>query len=185
MTPFLRILAPTLVVLLIMANALPMMPSNAIAETPSGVHVLLGKDDPPIHIGDGEGKISDIKEALKNSNPPVPPDRHAWAFELGEVPDSLFFTVTMFSLTPNWSEWDCPTTAWLNGSRVYDLRDAEKDGQSVGTGITTTASFSVGKAYLKTGTNTVEIREEECQGKDRLFPPLNDSFIKGVMYRFQ
>ncbi len=182
MTPSLRILAPTLVVLLIMVNALPMMASNALAQTRSGIHVLLSKDDPPIHIGDGEGKIADIKEALKNSNPPVPPDRHAWAFELGEVPDRLFFTVTIFSLV-HWSNWDCPTTAWLNGSRVYDLRDAEKDGEKIGS-VTTTARFSVGKKHLKVGRNTIEIREEDCQGKDRLFPPLNDSLIKEVMYRF-
>ena len=182
MTPFLRILAPTLVVLLIMANALPMMPSNAIAETPSGVHVLLSKDDPPIHIGDGAGTISDIEQELRSSNPPVPPDRHAWAFELGEVPDRLFFTVAIFSLL-HWTDWDCPTTAWLNGSRVYDLRDAEKDGQSVGTGITTTARFSVEKEHLKMGTNTVEIREETCS--DTNSAATNDSLIKGVMYRFQ
>ena len=185
MTPFLRILAPTLVALFIMANALPMMASNALAQTQSGVHVLLSKDDPPVHIGDGEGKIADIKEALKNSNPPVPPDRHAWAFELGEVPDRLFFTVSVFSLLPHWSDWDCPTTAWLNGSHIYDLRDAEKNGQPVGMGHTTTASFPVGREHLKDGRNTIEIREEDCQGKDRLFPPLNDSLIKEVMYRFQ
>ena len=184
MTPFLRILAPTLVAMFIMANALPNMASNALAQTQSGVHVLLSKDDPPIHIGDAEGQFADIKEALKNSNPPVPPDRHAWAFELGEVPDKLFFTVTMFSLVPHWSDWDCPTTAWLNGSRVYDLRDAEKNGQPVGMRHTTTASFSVGREHLKDGRNTIEIREEDCQGKDRLFPPLNDSLIKEVIYRF-
>ncbi len=184
MTTFLRILAPTLVALFIMTNVLAMMTSNALAQTQSGIHVLLSKDDPPIHIGDGEGNIADIKEALKNSNPPDPSDRHAWTFELGEVPDRLFFTVTMFSLNPHWSYWDCPTTAWLNGSRVYDLRDAEKDGKNIGS-VTTTARFSVGKKHLKDGRNTIEIREEECQGRDRLFPPFNDSLIKGVMYRFQ
>ncbi|MCH8097168.1 MAG: hypothetical protein IID53_08830 [Proteobacteria bacterium] len=174
MTPFLRILAPTLVAMFIMANALPNMASNALAQTQSGVHVLLSKDDPPIHIGDGEGEITDIKQALRSSNPP---DRHAWAFELGEVPDRLFFTVTIFSLA-HFSEWDCPTTARLNGSRVYDLRD----GENVGSGYTTTARFSVGKEHLKGGRNTIEIREENCL--DTYFPALNDSLIKGVRYRF-
>ncbi len=161
-----------------MANALPMMASNALAQTRSGVHVLLSEDDPPVHIGDGEGKIADIKEALKNSNPPVPPDRHAWAFELGEVPDRLFFTITMFSLNPHWSDWDCPTTAWLNGSRVYDLRDA-----IIGSRSTTVARFSVGKKHLRSGKNTIEIREENCD-IDTLFPRLNDSLVKGVLYHF-
>ena len=184
MTLFLRILAPTSLALFIMANALPMMASNTLAKTGRSVHVLLSEDDPPVHIGDGEGGIADIKKVLQKSNPPVPPDRYAWHFELREVPSKLFFTVTIFSLV-HWSNWDCPTTAWLNGSRVYDLRDAEKDGQPVGMRHTTTANFSVGRDHLKQGRNTIEIREEDCQGKDRLFPPLNDSLIKGVMYRFQ
>ena len=182
MTPFLRILAPTLVALFIMANALPMMASNALAQTQSGIHVLLSKDDPPVHIGDGAGTIADIKQVLQNSNPPVPPDRHAWAFELGEVPDRLFFTVAIFSLV-RWSDWDCPTTAWLNGSRVYDLRDAEKNGEYIGSYHTTTARFSVGKEHLKGGRNTIEIREEDCS--DTNSAATNDSLIKGVMYRFQ
>ncbi|MCH8091894.1 MAG: hypothetical protein IIC57_06075 [Proteobacteria bacterium] len=177
MTLFLRILAPTSLALFIMANALPMMASNTLAKTGRSVHVLLSEDDPPVHIGDGEGGIADIKKVLQKSNPPVPPDRYAWHFELREVPSKLFFTVTIFSLV-HWSNWDCPTTAWLNGSRVYDLRDA-----IIGSRSTTIARFSVGKKHLRSGKNTIEIREENCD-IDTLFPRLNDSLVKGVLYRF-
>ena len=172
----------SVVAVFLMVNVLPMMTSNALAQAQSGVHVLHSEADPPVHIGDGEGGIADIKKVLQNSNPPVPPDRYAWHFELREVPSKLFFTVTIFSLV-HWSNWDCPTTAWLNGSRVYDLRDAEKDGEYIGSYHTTTARFSVEKEHLKMGTNTVEIREETCS--DTNSAATNDSLIKGVMYRFQ
>ena len=166
------ILACTSVPLLIMTGALPMMASNALAETRIGVHVLLSKDDPPIHIGDGRGAIEDIEHALRSSNPP---DHYTWTFKLDEVPDTMIFTVTIFSLT---KQWDCPTTAWLNGRRVYDLRN----GENVVTGKTTTARFLAEKRHLQVGTNTIEIREEACTDTESF--ALNDSLIKGLTYVF-
>ncbi len=154
--------------------------SSAIAQTPggktsaaaSGVYTLLSKNDPSIHIGDGEGAIADLEV---RSTLFSPPDRHAWTFELGKVPDRIIFTVTIFSLT---KQWDCPTMAWLNGTRVYDLRR----GENVGSGKTTIAQFSVGKRQLKPGTNTIAIREEECT--DTASFALNDSLIREVTYVF-
>ena len=164
-----------LAVLLIMANTLPMMVSNALAQTRDGVHVLLSKDDPPIHIGDGRGEIEDIEHALRRSSPP---DHYTWTFKLELVPDYIIFTINIFSLVSYSEQWDCPTTAWLNGKRVYDLRD----GENVGTGKTTTAQFLGEKRYLKVGENTIEIKEEECRATRNF--ALNDSLVKGIMYRF-
>ena len=132
--------------------------------------VLLSESDPPIHIGDGEGKIEDIEDSLRRFSPP---DQHTWTFELDEVPDTMIFTVTIFSLT---EQWDCPTTAWLNGTRVYDLRR----GENVGTGRTTTAQFPAEKQHLKVGRNTITVREEECTDTENF--ALNDSLIKGLSY---
>ena len=170
---FFGIPACTLAVL-IMANALPMMTSNALAQTQSGVHVLLSKDDPPIHIGDGAGETSDFE--VRNFNF-APPDRYAWTFEFGKVPDRIIFTVTIFSLVPV-DRWDCPTTVWVNGERVYDLRR----GENVGSGKTTTAQFSVEKKQLTVGRNTVEIREEWCINTN--VSARNDSLIKELTYVF-
>ena len=174
MTPFLRILAPTLVALFLMASALPIMASNALAKTPSGVYVLLSKDDPPVHIGDGGGAIEDIDPALRSSNPR---DHYTQTFKLDEVPDTIIFTVVIFSLAHP-SEYDCPTTAWLNDTRVYDLRT----GENVGSGKTTTVRFLAEKRRLKVGTNTIQIWEEECI--DTESSALNDSLIKGLTYVF-
>ena len=153
--------------------------SSAIAQTPgsktpvaSGVYTLLGQDDPPVHIGDGAGAIDDIERSLRSSNPP---DHYTRSFKLDEVPDTIIFTVTIFSLT---SEWDCPTTAWLNGMRVYDLRE----GENVGSGETTTVRFLVEKRHLKVGKNTIQILEEECTDTDN--SALNDSLVKGLTYVF-
>ena len=134
--------------------------------------VLLSESDPPIHIGDGEGKIEDIETTLRSINF-NPPRQYGWTFELAEVPEKIIFTVTIFSLT---EQWDCPTTAWLNGKRVYDLRK----GENVGSGKTTTAQFLVLKHQLKLGTNMIEIREEECTDTENF--ALNDSLIKGLSY---
>ena len=156
--------------------------STAIAQTPggktpaaaSGVYTLLSKNDPSIHIGDGAGETSDFE--VRNFSF-APPDRYAWTFELGKVPDRVIFTVTIFSLVPK-DVWDCPTTAWVNGKRVYDLRK----GENVGTGKTTIAQFSVEKRQLKPGANTIEIREEECT--DTRSFALNDSLIRELTYVF-
>ncbi len=158
--------------------------SSAIAQTPggntsaaaSGVYTLLSKNDPSIHIGDGAGEISDLET---RSTSFAPPDRYAWTFALGQVPDGITFAVTIFSLVPV-SSWDCPTTAWVNGKRVYDLRQGE--GGDVGSGKTTTAQFSVKKQQLKVGGNTFEIREEDC--RDTANPALNDSLIREVTFVF-
>lgn len=169
-----NIMACILVVLLILANPLPMFASNALAQTRDGV-VLLSKNDRPIHIGDGAGSIEDIESALRSSNPP---DRYTWTFKINEVSDTVIFTVTIFSLLSYAEEWDCPTTVWINDRRVYDLRD----GENVGTGNTTTARFLADKHYLKVGENTIEVREEECKNTNG--QALNDSLIMGITYRF-
>lgn len=171
MTLFFGIPACTLAVL-VMAQALPMMAGDALAQTRSGVYVLLSRNDPPIHIGDGEGEISDLEFRWVSF---VPPDLHAWTFELVKVPGRITFMVTIFSLVPN-ERVDCPTTAWVNGKRVYDLRQ----GENVGFGKTTTAQFSVGKRQLKVGRNTVEIREEWCTNTN--IGARNDSLIKELTY---
>ena len=158
-----------------LANTLPMIASNALAINHNGIHDLLSKDDPPIHIGDGRGAIEDIEHSLRSSNPP---DDYTWTFKLDEVPDTMIFAVTIFSLVSYSEKWDCPTTVWLNGTRVYDLRD----GEDVGTGKTTTAQFLAEKRHLKQGNNTFRIKEERCRNSNGF--ALNDSLVKGVMYRF-
>ena len=170
---FLNILTRTFATLFVMANFLLLMTNDVLANTHDGVYTLLSKDDLPIHIGDGRGEIDDIDNALRSSSPP---SRHTWTFELGEVPDSIIFTVTIFSLVNYLDQWDCPTTVRVNSERIYDLRK----GENVGSWRTTTAKFSVGKRRLKLGTNTIEIREELCTDTGSFAQ--NDSLIKELTY---
>jgi len=126
--------------------------------------VLLSKSDTPIHIGDGQGMISDIDPFTPN-----PPVAFGWTFTLDKPPAEGKLTITIYSLGP--SEYNCDTSVSLNGKTVSQLDTFGGDSWK-----TTLAEISLQYSHFNTALNKLIIKESRCARAG-----MNDSIIKEVV----
>lgn len=121
----------------------------------------------PLHLGDALGQIDDIVATGYFAENPL--QERAWDFLVETLLEQVNVRISAFSVTIKFPK--CKTLVFLNGARIAILNEFE----GAGDGRDVNVNISVDSKHVKTGSNSLSIKQAKCLGDS-----YDDILIKSI-----